>query len=59
MDYGARLMSAYASVVEAMMPEEIDKVLDGIPDPVGQFYRFSLAGSLLRSGRSAWQNDGE
>ncbi|HEY5473262.1 MAG TPA: hypothetical protein VIK32_08735 [Candidatus Limnocylindrales bacterium] len=58
-DYGARLMSAFASVVEATKPEEIDKVLDGIPDPVGQFYRFSLAGSLLRSGRSAWQNDGE
>ena len=58
-DYGARLMSAFASVVEATKPEEIDKVLDGIPDPVGQFYRFSLAGSLLRSGRLAWQNDGE
>jgi F420-non-reducing hydrogenase small subunit len=58
-DYGARLMSAYASVIEAGTPEEIDKVLDGIPDPAGQFYRFSLAGSLLRSGRSAWQSDGE
>jgi hypothetical protein len=34
-------------------------VLDGIADPVGQFYRFSLAGSLLRSSRSAWQDDGE
>ena len=58
-DYGARLMSAYASVIEAQKPEEIDKILDGIPDPVGQFYRFSLAGSLLRSSKSAWQNDGE
>ena len=58
-DYGARLMSAFASVVDATKPEEIDKVLDGIADPVGQFYRFSLAGSLLRSGRPAWQNDGE
>jgi F420-non-reducing hydrogenase small subunit len=58
-DYGARLMSAFASVVDATKPEEIDKVLDGIADPVGQFYRFSLAGSLLRSSRSAWQDDGE
>ena len=58
-DYGARLMSAFASVVDATKPEEIDKVLDGIADPVGQFYRFSLAGSLLRSGRPAWQDDGE
>jgi F420-non-reducing hydrogenase small subunit len=58
-DYGARLMSAYASVIEATKPEEIDKILDGIPDPAGQFYRFSLAGSLLRGSRSAWQSDGE
>jgi hypothetical protein len=28
-------------------------VLDGIPDPAGQVYRFNLAGSLLHSGRSA------
>jgi len=58
-DYGARLMSAYASVIQADTPEKISEILDGIPDPVGQFYRFSLAGSLLRSGRSAWQSDGE
>jgi F420-non-reducing hydrogenase small subunit len=58
-DYGARLMSAYASVIDASTPAEIDKILDGIPDPAGQFYRFSLAGSLLRGSKSAWQNDGE
>ena len=27
---------------------EIDAVLDGIPDPVGTFYRYGLARSLLR-----------
>ena len=58
-DYGARLISAFASVVDASKPDEIDKVLDGIADPAGQFYRFSLAGSLLRGSKSAWQNDGE
>jgi F420-non-reducing hydrogenase small subunit len=57
-DYGARLMSAYASVITADKPEEIDRVLDGIVDPVGQFYRFSLASSLLRGSRAAWK-DGE
>ncbi|MGA3058403.1 MAG: oxidoreductase [Candidatus Limnocylindrales bacterium] len=57
-DYGARLMSAYASVVEAQKPEEIDGILDGIVDPAGQFYRFSLASSLLRGSKAAW-NDGE
>jgi F420-non-reducing hydrogenase small subunit len=58
-DYGARLISSYASVVEAQTPAAISQILDGIPDPAGQFYRFSLAGSLLRSSRAAWQSDGE
>ncbi len=52
-DYGARLMSAFASVVDATEPQEIERILDGIPDPVGQFYRFSLAKSLLRGGRQS------
>lgn len=52
-DYGARLMSAFASVVEAQEPAEIERILDGIADPVGQFYRFSLARSLLGASRAA------
>ncbi len=52
-DYGARLISAFASVIEGDKPEDIEAVLDSLPDPAGQFYRFSLAGSLLRSGRAA------
>ncbi len=51
-DFGARLLSAYASVVEASEPEDIERVLAGLPDTVGQFYRFSLAASLLHGGRS-------
>jgi len=51
-DFGARLLSAFASVVDASEPAEIDRILDGLPDPVGQFYRFSLAGSLLRGSRA-------
>ncbi len=53
-DYGARLITAFSSVIDAKEPEEIDRILDGIPDPVGQFYRFNLADSLLRAGKSAW-----
>jgi F420-non-reducing hydrogenase small subunit len=52
LDFGARLLSAFASVVDASEPGEIDRILDGLPDPVGQFYRFSLAGSLLRGSRA-------
>jgi len=55
MDYGARLITAFASVIDANTPEEIDKILDGIPDPTGQVYRFNLAGSLMKAARSAWE----
>ena len=55
LDYGARLMTAFASVIDANTPEEIDKILDGIPDPTGQMYRFSLPGSLLKASASAFK----
>ena len=55
LDYGARLMTAVASVIDSNDPEEIERILEGIPDPAGQFYRFNLAGSLLRFSKSAWQ----
>jgi F420-non-reducing hydrogenase small subunit len=54
-DYGSRLMTAIASVVDSNDPAEIEKIFEGIPDPAGQFYRFNLAGSLLRFGKSAWK----
>ena len=48
-DFGAKMMTALASVIDADKPEEIDRIIqEGIPDPVGSFYRFSLAHSLLR-----------
>ena len=59
MDYGARLISAFASVIDATAPEEIERILDGIPDPVGQMYRFNLAGSLLKANREAWKVSSE
>jgi F420-non-reducing hydrogenase small subunit len=53
-DYGARLLTAVASVIDSIDPEEIDRILDGIPDPAGQLYRFNMAGSLLRASKDAW-----
>ncbi|MBK7456754.1 MAG: oxidoreductase [Anaerolineales bacterium] len=55
MDYGARLITAFSSVIDANTPEEIEHILDGIPDPTGQVYRFNLAGSLLKANREAWR----
>jgi len=47
-DGGAKLLSAIASEVDAMDDAKIEEILAGIPDPVGTFYRYSLAASLLQ-----------
>ena len=57
-DYGARLITAFASVIDANEPEEIEHILDGIPDPTGQFYRFNLADSLFKASKSAFKKNG-
>jgi F420-non-reducing hydrogenase small subunit len=57
-DYGARLIAAFASVIDSDKPEEIDQILDGLVDPAGQFYRFNLAGSMLRASKYAKSNGG-
>ncbi|MBX3059888.1 MAG: oxidoreductase [Anaerolineae bacterium] len=56
-DYGARLMTAVASVIDSTEPDEIEAILDGIPDPAGSFYRFNLAHSLLHAARPALTGD--
>jgi F420-non-reducing hydrogenase small subunit len=56
-DYGARLIAAFASVVDSNDPAEIDRILDGLVDPAGQFYRFNLAGSLLKAAVPAWKKE--
>ena len=56
-DFGARMMTALASVIDSQDPAEIRRIIqEGIPDPVGTFYRFSLPHSLLR--RSALSGNG-
>ncbi|MBN1311769.1 MAG: oxidoreductase [Anaerolineae bacterium] len=55
-DAGAKLISAIASVLDADTPEEIDAILDTLPDPAGYFYRFGLAHSLMHRVRLEKQN---
>jgi F420-non-reducing hydrogenase small subunit len=58
-DYGARMMTALASMIDSNDPEEINRIIrDGIPDPVGSFYRFSLAGSQLRRSKLSRNGNG-
>ncbi|HRE09691.1 MAG TPA: oxidoreductase [Ignavibacteria bacterium] len=47
-DQGAKMLSSLCSNISENDEAGIDGVLDGIPDPVGTFYRYGLAASLLR-----------
>ena len=47
-DQGAKLLSAVASMVDSNDPEEIDRIMEGIPDPLGVMYMFGLPSSQLR-----------
>jgi F420-non-reducing hydrogenase small subunit len=59
-DFGARLMTAIASVIDSNDPEEIDRIIQkGIPDPIGTFYRFSLAHGALRRSMRRGNGDGK
>ncbi|HYW45352.1 MAG TPA: hypothetical protein VE959_20990 [Bryobacteraceae bacterium] len=46
-DFGAKALSATASIVEGNDESEILAALDAIPDPAGTFYRYSLPASML------------
>ena len=48
-DQGAKMLSSLCSNIAATTEPDIDRTLAMIPDPVGTFYRYSLAGSLLRA----------
>ncbi len=47
-DQGAKMMSAISSVIDAQDPAEIDKIIQEIADPIGTFYRFSMAHSTMK-----------
>ncbi len=55
-DHGAKILSALAAHVAAKDEKAIDETLATIPDPVGTFYRYGLAHSLLR--RKAGESNG-
>lgn len=47
-EQGSKLVSALASIIDSKDPEEIEIILDGIPDLAGLAYRFGLPASLLQ-----------
>jgi F420-non-reducing hydrogenase small subunit len=47
-DPGTKMMSALASVIDAVDRDEINQIIEDLDDPAGTFYRFSLPSSLIR-----------
>ncbi len=46
-DQGAKMISALGGIIDGYDEEAVDRILDGIPDPAGTFYRYSTAASYL------------
>ncbi len=52
-DQGAKLLNVVMSLIDSESSvEEVQKLVNEIVDPVGTFYRFSLAGSVLQHVKS-------
>ncbi len=47
-DQGTKMISAIAAVIDSDDPEEIDRIVSTVDDPLGYVYRFGLGGSILR-----------
>ena len=52
-DQGLKMISALSSVIDSTDPAEIDRILEGVADPAGTFYRFSVPRSTLYRNQSA------
>jgi F420-non-reducing hydrogenase small subunit len=52
-DAGAAMVSAIGSVVDSEAEAGIRSIVDGIADPTGTFYRFTLPASILGRSRDA------
>jgi F420-non-reducing hydrogenase small subunit len=50
-DQGAHFLSALASVIDSNDLEEIERIINDIPNPASIFYRYNLPDSFLRRAR--------
>ena len=57
-DYGAKGLSAMASLLDSNDPDELEVLAEKVPDLVGTFYRYSLPASLLQRRKMAQTNGG-
>jgi F420-non-reducing hydrogenase small subunit len=58
LDQGAKALSGLASLLAAQEPQEAERLLEGLPDPAGTFYRYSVASSLLEVARGEVRHEG-
>lgn len=56
-DQGAKALSGLASLLDAQSGEDVERILAGLPDPAGTFYRYSVAASLLTGLRKEVHHD--
>ena len=52
LDQGAKMLSALSSNFDADTEEDATRIADGVVDPIGTFYRYTLARSLLRRSKA-------
>ncbi len=50
-DQGAKIVGTIGALIDSNDPDEIQRITEKIIDPAGTFYRFTLAGSMLRGKR--------
>lgn len=50
-DQGSHLITAWASIIDSNDPDEIKNILDGIVDPAGTAYRYSLPAAMINRTR--------
>lgn len=56
-EQGAKSLSAIASIIDTNDEDELQKIVETIPDPAGLFYRYSLATSLLKKKMSGGHHE--
>jgi len=58
LDHGAKALSGVASLLNAQEERAVERLLEGLPDPAGTLYRYSVAASMLGAARGEVTHEG-
>lgn len=56
-DQGAKMIATLGAILEGDDEETVEKVVDGVVDPAGTFYRYGMSASLLGGVRKEVENE--